>query len=133
MTYSIIARDPATGEMGCAVQSHFFSVGPVVPWGEAGTGMVAIRARSVSQSAPLLRVSHTRPSRMSRGVSASIRRRAASSDAGQRRNGCRKATNCCLRSVWSEIEDATMRVLNSYTIADLADRDRAGTAARYAI
>jgi len=48
-------------------------------------------------------------------------------------NGCRKATNCCLRPVWSEIEDATVRILNSYTIADLAERERAGSAARYAI
>jgi len=30
-TYSIVARDPATGEMGVAVQSHWFSVGSVVP------------------------------------------------------------------------------------------------------
>ncbi|MDP9238497.1 MAG: DUF1028 domain-containing protein [Chloroflexota bacterium] len=44
MTYSIIARDPATGEMGCAVQSHFFSVGPVVPWAESGVGIVARQA-----------------------------------------------------------------------------------------
>ena len=31
-TFSIVARDPATGEMGVAVQSHWFSVGPIVPW-----------------------------------------------------------------------------------------------------
>ena len=30
-TYSIVARDPNTGEMGVAVQSHYFSVGPIVP------------------------------------------------------------------------------------------------------
>src|SRR5262245_53893446 len=35
-TYSIVARDPKTGEMGVAVQSHYFSVGPIVPWAEAG-------------------------------------------------------------------------------------------------
>ncbi|MEE8155105.1 MAG: DUF1028 domain-containing protein, partial [Phycisphaerales bacterium] len=34
-TYSIVARDPETGEMGVAVQSHWFSVGPIVPWAEA--------------------------------------------------------------------------------------------------
>lgn len=44
MTYSIVARDVATGAMGVAVQSHFFSVGPVVPWGEAGVGVVATQA-----------------------------------------------------------------------------------------
>ena len=35
-TFSIVARDPATGEFGVAVQSHWFSVGPIVPWAEAG-------------------------------------------------------------------------------------------------
>ena len=35
-TYSIVCRDPETGEMGVAVQSHWFSVGSVVPWAEAG-------------------------------------------------------------------------------------------------
>jgi uncharacterized Ntn-hydrolase superfamily protein len=44
MTYSIVARDPATGELGVAVQSHFFGVGPVVSWAEAGTGAVATQS-----------------------------------------------------------------------------------------
>jgi uncharacterized Ntn-hydrolase superfamily protein len=52
MTYSIIARDPASGEMGCAVQSHFFSVGPVVPWGEAGVGIVATQAMAQPSYGP---------------------------------------------------------------------------------
>jgi uncharacterized Ntn-hydrolase superfamily protein len=43
-TYSIVARDPSTGEMGVAVQSHYFSVGPVVPWAEAGVGAVATQS-----------------------------------------------------------------------------------------
>ena len=43
-TYSIVARDPATGQMGVAVQSHYFSVGPVVPWAEAGVGAVATQS-----------------------------------------------------------------------------------------
>lgn len=43
-TYSIVARDPKTGEMGVAVQSHYFSVGPVVPWAEAGVGAVATQS-----------------------------------------------------------------------------------------
>jgi uncharacterized Ntn-hydrolase superfamily protein len=43
-TYSIVARDPATGELGVAVQSHYFSVGPVVPWAEAGVGAVATQS-----------------------------------------------------------------------------------------
>jgi uncharacterized Ntn-hydrolase superfamily protein len=43
-TYSIVARDPATGDLGVAVQSHWFSVGPIVPWGEAGVGAVATQS-----------------------------------------------------------------------------------------
>src|SRR5688572_3484633 len=43
-TYSIVARAPATGEMGVAVQSHYFSVGPIVPWAEAGIGAVATQS-----------------------------------------------------------------------------------------
>lgn len=43
-TYSIVARDPATGQMGVAVQSHYFSVGPAVPWAEAGVGAVATQS-----------------------------------------------------------------------------------------
>jgi uncharacterized Ntn-hydrolase superfamily protein len=44
MTYSIVARDPETGRFGVAVQSHFLSVGPVVPWLEAGVGAIATQA-----------------------------------------------------------------------------------------
>jgi uncharacterized Ntn-hydrolase superfamily protein len=43
-TYSIVARDPATGEFGVAVQSHWFQVGPSVPWAEAGVGAVATQS-----------------------------------------------------------------------------------------
>lgn len=43
-TYSIVARDPVTGEMGVAVQSHWFSVGSVVSWAEAGVGAVATQS-----------------------------------------------------------------------------------------
>ena len=43
-TYSIVARDAATGEMGVAVQSHWFSVGTVVSWAEAGVGAVATQS-----------------------------------------------------------------------------------------
>ena len=44
MTYSIVARDPETGEMGVAVQSHYFTVGPIVPWLRAGVGAVATQS-----------------------------------------------------------------------------------------
>lgn len=43
-TYSIVARDPDTGQLGVAVQSHWFSVGPLVPWAEAGVGAVATQS-----------------------------------------------------------------------------------------
>ncbi|HWE32703.1 MAG TPA: DUF1028 domain-containing protein [Solirubrobacteraceae bacterium] len=46
MTYSILARDPATGELGVAVQSHWFSVGPIVPWAQPGVGAVATQANA---------------------------------------------------------------------------------------
>ena len=43
-TYSIVARDPETGEMGVAVQSHWFSVGSIVSWAEAGVGAIATQS-----------------------------------------------------------------------------------------
>ncbi len=43
-TFSIVAHDPQTGQMGVAVQSHWFSVGSMVSWGEAGVGVVATQA-----------------------------------------------------------------------------------------
>jgi len=43
-TFSIVAYDPATGELGVAVQSRFFTVGNVVPWAKAGVGTVATQA-----------------------------------------------------------------------------------------
>jgi uncharacterized Ntn-hydrolase superfamily protein len=43
-TYSIVARDAATGEIGVAVQSHWFSVGTSVSWAEAGVGAIATQS-----------------------------------------------------------------------------------------
>jgi len=43
-TFSIVARDPATGQIGVAVQSHWFAVGQIVPWAEAGVGAVATQS-----------------------------------------------------------------------------------------
>lgn len=51
-TYSIVARDPATGELGVAVQSHYFSVGPIVPWAEAGVGAVATQSLALVDYGP---------------------------------------------------------------------------------
>jgi len=43
-TYSIVARDSATGQLGVAVQSHWFSVGSAVAWAESGVGAVATQS-----------------------------------------------------------------------------------------
>ena len=43
-TYSIVARDPVTGDLGVAVQSHWFSVGSAVPWAESGVGAIATQS-----------------------------------------------------------------------------------------
>jgi len=43
-TFSIVARDLQTGEMGVAVQSHWFSVGSLVIWAEAGVGAIATQS-----------------------------------------------------------------------------------------
>ncbi|MHC1680096.1 MAG: DUF1028 domain-containing protein [Methanomassiliicoccales archaeon] len=43
-TYSIVARDERTGEIGAGVQSHWFSVGTVVPWALAGVGAVVTQS-----------------------------------------------------------------------------------------
>jgi len=45
-TYSIVARDATSGELGVAVQSHWFSVGAIVPWARAGVGAVATQANA---------------------------------------------------------------------------------------
>jgi uncharacterized Ntn-hydrolase superfamily protein len=46
-TFSIVADDPRTGEVGCAVQSRYFAIGAVTPWVRAGVGAVATQAMGV--------------------------------------------------------------------------------------
>ncbi len=53
MTYSIVAHDPHTGQLGVAVQSHYFSVGSCVPWVEAGVGAVATQSMIEQSYGPL--------------------------------------------------------------------------------
>ena len=43
-TYSIVSLDEETGKLGAAVQSHWFSVGSLVPWAKAGVGAVATQS-----------------------------------------------------------------------------------------
>ena len=52
-TFSIVARDPNSGQMGVAVQSHWFSVGSMVTWGEAGVGVVATQSMVEPSYGPL--------------------------------------------------------------------------------
>ena len=52
-TFSIVARDPKTGRLGVAVQSHWFSVGSVVTWAEPGVGAVATQAMVEISYGPL--------------------------------------------------------------------------------
>jgi uncharacterized Ntn-hydrolase superfamily protein len=53
MTYSIVARDPATGELGVAVQTRWPNVGTSVPWAEAGVGAVATQSFTEASYGPL--------------------------------------------------------------------------------
>jgi uncharacterized Ntn-hydrolase superfamily protein len=53
LTYSIVARDKETGELGVAVQSHWFSVGSAVTWARAGVGAVATQAMAEISYGPL--------------------------------------------------------------------------------
>jgi uncharacterized Ntn-hydrolase superfamily protein len=51
-TFSIVAFDPKTGELGVAVESKYFGVGSVVPWAKAGVGAVATQARGKMSFGP---------------------------------------------------------------------------------
>jgi uncharacterized Ntn-hydrolase superfamily protein len=53
MTYSIVARDPATGELGVAVQTRYFAAGSGVPWAEPGVGAVATQSFIEERYGPL--------------------------------------------------------------------------------
>jgi uncharacterized Ntn-hydrolase superfamily protein len=53
VTYSIAARDPATGELGVAVQTRWFNVGSAVPWAEPGVGAVATQSFTEESYGPL--------------------------------------------------------------------------------
>jgi len=52
LTYSIVARDPENGQLGVAVQSHWFSVGPIVPWARPSVGAVATQANAEVRYGP---------------------------------------------------------------------------------
>ena len=52
MTFSLLARDPVTGQLGVASHSHYMGVGSVVTWAEAGVGVVATQAFAVKGYGP---------------------------------------------------------------------------------
>jgi len=54
MTYSIVGRDPETGELGVAVQSRAFNTGAAVPWGAPGIGVVATQSFTERSYGPLV-------------------------------------------------------------------------------
>lgn len=74
MTYSIVARDPDSGQLGVAVQSHYFQVGPVVPWAESGVGAVATQSRVDVRHGPLglqlMRAGHPAPRALAASLAA---------------------------------------------------------------
>lgn len=51
-TFSIVARDAATGDLGVAVESKYFAVGTVVPWAEAGVGAIATQSAANREFGP---------------------------------------------------------------------------------
>src|SRR5436190_11347534 len=51
-TYSIVARDPGTGDLGVAAQSHWFAIGAALPWAEPGVGAVATQSLPEPSSGP---------------------------------------------------------------------------------
>lgn len=53
-TFSIVAADSSTGQVGVAVQSKYFAVGAVVPWVRAGVGAVATQALGLARYGPTL-------------------------------------------------------------------------------
>jgi uncharacterized Ntn-hydrolase superfamily protein len=52
MTYSMVAHDPRTGDLGVAIQSHFFGVGRIAGWARAGVGAVVTQAAAEKAHGP---------------------------------------------------------------------------------
>jgi uncharacterized Ntn-hydrolase superfamily protein len=77
-TYSITARDPITGQLGVAVQSHYFCAGAIVTWAEAGSGVVATQAMVDPAYGPrgleLMRAGNSAPEALAKLTAADPRR-----------------------------------------------------------
>jgi uncharacterized Ntn-hydrolase superfamily protein len=82
-TYSIVARDPETLELGVAVQSHWFSVGSAVPFVQAGVGAVAVQAVPDPHAGAEILTALAR----GEGARDALRRAIAGRDAGMRQVG----------------------------------------------
>jgi uncharacterized Ntn-hydrolase superfamily protein len=100
VTYSIVARDPDTGELGVAVQSHWFSVGSIVTWARPGVGALATQANAEAAYGPrdldLLSQGVSAPDALARVVAEDPRsasRQVAVVDA-QGRVGAHTGSNC---------------------------------------
>ncbi len=69
-TYSLVARDPESGDLGVAVQSHWFAVGQIVSWARPGVGAVATQSIAEPAYGPrlldLLEQGHTAPDALAR-------------------------------------------------------------------
>ena len=91
-TYSIVARDAASGEIGVAVQSHWFSVGPIVPWARAGVGAVATQSIAEPAYGPRL----LERARRGRGAGAALE--ALLADDEQARATARWRSRCARRA-----------------------------------
>src|SRR3989304_4901864 len=72
-TFSIIAADPATGEVGVAVQSKYLAVGAVVPWARAGIGAVATQAMGFAGFGPQILEALARGEAPAQALAAALR------------------------------------------------------------
>ena len=122
MTYSIVARDTRTGEIGVAVQSHYFSVGSIVTWAEAGIGAVATQSFAEPSYGPLgleLLKAGRAPDEVLRGLTAADAAEATRQIAvvdGQGRAAAHTGSRC--------IAEAGHRVGDGYSVqANMMRRD----------
>ena len=87
MTYSIVARDPDTGQLGVAAQSCYFALGAVLPWAQAGVGAVATQSMVDPGYGP-------RPISTLSSIGMSLRRLRSASDADAAPAGPPVWSNC---------------------------------------
>ncbi len=84
-TFSVVARDPQNGQLGVAVQSHWFAVGALCPWAEAGVGAIATQSL-VDPSYGVLGLNLLRTGRSAVDVLAELLEKDQNHEAGRREN-----------------------------------------------